>query len=77
MSDPVHKQPIDRLSAADSVLSLLADLRPENIPREERLAVANTQIEATEQWLSAYMEFEAARPALAVPNGRLSAIPER
>jgi hypothetical protein len=70
MSNPVHKQPIDRLSAADSVLALLSHLRPENIPRGERLAVANTQIEATEQWLSAYMEFEAAQPALAFAKHR-------
>ncbi len=67
MPNRVHKQPIDRLSAAESLLSLLAHLRSENVPRAERLAVANTEIEAAEQWLSAYMEFEAAqtqRPSL-------------
>ena len=60
MREHVPTQPIDRLSAADSVLSLLAALRGEKISPAERMAVANLQIETTEEWLSAYMQIEAA-----------------
>ncbi len=52
-------QPIDRLSAADSVLSLLGALKPERIPRDERIALANVQIEFGEEWFSASMELAA------------------
>lgn len=59
MPQRAHTQPIDRLSAAESVLSLLGGLSLANAPTQERMALATVQIEATEEWFSAYMELEA------------------
>lgn len=59
MQPRAHIQPIDRLSAADSVISLLSGLKAETISPDERMAVATVQLEAAEEWLAAYMGIEA------------------
>ena len=55
-----RKQPIDRLSAAESVIELLGRLDVEKFPKEERLAVALVKIEALDQWLSAFLDMAGA-----------------
>ena len=50
------KNPIDRLTAAESIATLLARLNVEKFPDEERLAVATAQIAAIDEWLAAYVE---------------------
>jgi hypothetical protein len=49
-------QPIDRMTAADSVLSLLGRLDVQKFPNEERMAVALVEIEALDQWFAAYLD---------------------
>ena len=56
-------QPIDRMTAADSVLSLLGRLDVQKFPNEERMAVALVEIEAIDEWLAAYLD-------VAVPRDR-------
>ncbi len=41
-----HKQPIDDVTAADSVVALLSELNTEKFPREERLAISRLQSSA-------------------------------
>ena len=41
-----HKQPIDEVTAADSVVALLSELNTEKFPREERLAISRLQSSA-------------------------------
>ncbi len=47
------KMDIDRLSRADSVITLLGRLNVERFPPEERMAVARLQVEAIDEWLAA------------------------
>ena len=54
-------KPIDRLSSADSVITLLGRLNVEPFPPEERMAVAQLQVEAIEEWLAAYLDGGAAQ----------------
>ena len=56
MRESMHKNPIDRLSHADSVIALLGGLDIERFPTDERIAVASLQVEAIEEWLAAYLE---------------------
>jgi hypothetical protein len=56
-------QPIDRMTAADSVLTLLGRLDVQKLPNEERMAVALVEIETIDEWLAAYLD-------VAVPQGR-------
>ena len=58
-----HKQTIDRLTAAESVIELLGRLDVEKFPKEERMAVALVKIEALDEWLSAFLD-------MAAPRGR-------
>lgn len=50
-------EPASRLWEADSVVSLLAKMDPENLPAHERQAVGSCQAKAVENWLAAYIEF--------------------
>ena len=50
------KSPIDRMTAAESVATLLSHLNVEKFPPEERMAVATVQIAAIDDWLAAYLE---------------------
>ena len=63
MATRTHARTIDRLSAADSVLSLLGALRAERLPPDERMAVATGQLEAVEEWFAAFVDVESADPA--------------
>jgi hypothetical protein len=56
-------QPIDRMTAADSVLALLGRLDVQKFPTDERMAVALVEIEAIDEWFAAYLD-------VAVPSGR-------
>ena len=56
-----HRQPIDRLSAAASVIDLLDRLDVEKFPNEERMAVALVRVEALDEWLSAFLDLTAPR----------------
>lgn len=56
-----HRQPIDRLSAAASVIDLLDRLDVEKFPKEERMAVALVRVEALDEWLSAFLDMTAPR----------------
>jgi hypothetical protein len=56
-----HRQPIDRLTAAESVIELLGRLNVEKFPREERMAVALVRTEALDEWLSAFLDMSAPR----------------
>jgi hypothetical protein len=49
-------QPIDRMTAADSVLSLLGRLDVQKFPNEERMAVALVEIETLDEWFAAYLD---------------------
>ncbi len=60
-------QPIDRMTAADSVLSLLGQLDVRKLPSEERMAVAIVEIKALDEWLAAYLDVGAPR-GLRVPE---------
>ena len=60
-------QPIDRMTAADSVLSLLGQLDLRKLPSEERMAVAIVEIKALDEWLAAYLDVAAPR-GLRVPE---------
>ena len=59
------KQPIDRMSAAESIATILGRLNIEKFPHEERMAVAAAQIAAIDEWLDAFLEKRGpkARPA--------------
>jgi hypothetical protein len=59
-----HKNPIDRMSHADSVMALLGRVNVNNFPGEERIAIATVQVEALDEWLAADLENSAARPPL-------------
>jgi hypothetical protein len=59
-------KPIDRLSSADSMITLLGRLNVEPFPPEERMAVARLQVEAIEDWLAAYLDGGAAHGPNAV-----------
>ncbi len=61
-----RKQPLDRMTAADSLITLLGHLDVEKFPSEERMAVAIVQIEAIDEWLAAYLEMRAV-PGVTVP----------
>ena len=50
------RNPIDRMTAAESVATLLGRLNVEKFPTEERMAVATVQIAAIDDWLAAYLE---------------------
>ena len=50
------KNPIDRMTAAESVATLLSRLNVDKFPTEERIAVATVQIAAIDDWLAAYLE---------------------
>ena len=39
-----HKHPIDQMTAADSVLSLLRHLDPKKLPPRERMALAESKL---------------------------------
>ena len=54
------KNPIDRMTAAESVATLLSRLNVEKFPTEERMAVATVQIAAIDDWLAAYLEMRGA-----------------
>lgn len=41
-----HKQPIDKVTAADSMVALLSELNTESFSREERLAISRLQSSA-------------------------------
>jgi hypothetical protein len=41
-----HKQPIDAVTAADSMVALLSELKTDKFPREERLVVNRLQASA-------------------------------
>ena len=56
MTEMNFKIEIDRLSRADSVITLLGRLNVERFPPEERMAVARLQVEAIDEWLAAYLE---------------------
>ena len=71
MGSAAHKNPIDRISHADSVMSLLSRLNVAAFPGEERIAVATVQVEALDEWLAADLENITAR----APIGRHSAAP--
>ncbi len=58
--------PIDRITCAESMITLLGRLNVDRFPPEERMAVARVQVEAIDDWLAAYME-SAARTAAARP----------
>jgi len=58
MSASRPRNPIDRLSAADSMIALLGRLNTDRFPPEERMAVATTQVEAIDEWLAAYLEIK-------------------
>ena len=49
----MRRQAIEPGLAADSVLSILAQLNLERLPSNERLSVASVELEAVEQWLAA------------------------
>ncbi len=51
-----RKSEIDRLTRADSVITLLGRLNVERFPPVERMAVARLQVEAIDDWLAAYLE---------------------
>jgi len=61
-----RKQPLDRMTAADSLITLLGHLDVEKFPSEEQMAVAIAQIEAIDEWLAAYLEMRAV-PGVTVP----------
>jgi hypothetical protein len=63
MAARTHAQTIDKLTAADSVLSLLNALRSERLPPAERMAIARAQIEAVEEWLAAFLDVKSTRSA--------------
>ena len=46
-------QPIDAVSCAESLITLLDHLDLDRLPEEERAAVAKVQTEALENWLTA------------------------
>ena len=50
------RHPIDRMAAAESVVSILGRLNVDKFPAEERMAVASVQIAAIDEWLDAYLE---------------------
>ncbi len=66
MRDPAPSQRIDPLTAADSVIALLGDLNTDKFSPDERIAVANVQVEAAEEWLAAYLEAEAMTAAFSL-----------
>ena len=72
MGSAAHKNPIDRMSRADSVMALLSCLNVASFPGDERIAVATVQVEALDEWLAADLENLTAR----APIGRHSAAPE-
>jgi hypothetical protein len=49
----MHKQSIDRLTAAQGVLELLGRLDVRKLPSEERMAVAVVEVKALDEWLAA------------------------
>lgn len=53
---------IDRMTHADSVITLLARLDVEHFPPDERMSVATVQVEAIEEWLAAYLDSAALHP---------------
>lgn len=56
MATAAHKNPIDKMSHADSVMALLSGLNIVNFPGDERIAVAAVQVEALDEWLAADLE---------------------
>jgi len=57
------RHPIDRMSAADSIATILGRLDVERFPLGEQLAVATMQVAAIEEWLAAYLEAKGAETA--------------
>ena len=53
MTDRRATQPIDPLTCAESVITLLDHLHIEKLPAEERAALAAVQTQALEEWLTA------------------------
>ena len=51
---PSHEFSIDKLHAADSIVTLLARLDTSAFPWEERVAVGVCQARAIDDWLDAY-----------------------
>jgi hypothetical protein len=67
------KNPIDRMTAAESVATLLSRLNVDKFPTEERMAVATVQIAAIDEWLAAYLEMRApSQRQNAFPGSRLA-----
>ena len=67
------KNPIDRMTAAESVATLLSRLNVEKFPTEERMAVAKVQIAAIDDWLAAYLEMRGTpQQQNASPDSRLA-----
>lgn len=52
MPNTVRAQAIEAGLAAESVLALLGQLDVQQLPSEERIAVAAVEIEAAEEWLA-------------------------
>ena len=50
------KHPIDRMAAAESIVTILGRLNVDKFPAEERMAVASVQIAAIDDWLDSYLE---------------------
>jgi hypothetical protein len=46
---------LDPLTSAESILTLLSGLNARKLPSEERMAVSQLQLEALDEWLSAYL----------------------
>jgi hypothetical protein len=53
MKDRRATQPIDTLTCAESVITLLNHLHIDKLPEEERAALALVQTQALEEWLTA------------------------
>jgi hypothetical protein len=54
------KHPIDRMAAAESIVTILGRLNVDKFPAVERMAVASVQIAAIDEWLDAYLDNRAA-----------------
>jgi hypothetical protein len=46
---------LDPLTSAESILTLLSGLSARELPSDERMAVSQLQLEALDEWLSAYL----------------------
>ena len=58
-SPTTRNHAIDRLSAAECVATLLGRVNIDGFPLPERIAVANLQVAAIEEWLAVYLEARA------------------